>query len=118
MQLITQNKEKHGLENIHVINAKAPDGMDTLPVPTHAFIGGSSGNLKEIIETLKAKNPHIRIVINAISMETICEIKEIMSAYDVKNEDIVQLQVSRSKQIGHYHLMQAENPVWICSFEF
>ena len=37
---------------------------------------------------------------------------------DVKNEDIVQLQVSRSKQIGHYHLMQAENPVWICSFEF
>ena len=99
-------------------NAKAPDGMENLPVPTHAFIGGSSGNLKEIIEALKAKNPHIRIVINAISMETICEIKEILAAYDVKNEDIVQLQVSRSKQIGHYHLMQAENPVWICSFEF
>ena len=118
VQLITQNKKKHGLENIHVINAKAPDGMENLPVPTHAFIGGSSGNLKEIIEALKAKNPHIRIVINAISMETICEIKEILAAYDVKNEDIVQLQVSRSKQIGHYHLMQAENPVWICSFEF
>ena len=117
VQLITQNKEKHGLENIHVINAKAPDGMENLPVPTHAFMGGSSGNLKEIIEALKAKNPHIRIVINAISMETICEIKEILAAYDVKNEDIVQLQVSRSKQIGHYHLMQAENPVWICSFE-
>ena len=117
VQLITQNKKKHGLENIHVINAKAPDGMENLPVPTHAFIGGSGGNLKEIIEALKAKNPHIRIVINAISMETICEIKEILAAYDVKNEDIVQLQVSRSKQIGHYHLMQAENPVWICSFE-
>jgi precorrin-6Y C5,15-methyltransferase (decarboxylating) CbiT subunit len=118
VQLITQNKEKHGLENIHVINAKAPDGLDSLPMPTHAFIGGSGGNLKEIIEALKTKNPHIRIVINAISIETICEIKEILSAYDVKNEDIVQLQVSRSKQIGHYHLMQAENPVWICSFEF
>ena len=117
VQLITQNKKKHGLENIHVIKAKAPDGMENLPVPTHAFIGGSSGNLKEIIEALKAKNPHIRIVINAISMETICEIKEILAAYDVENEDIVQLQVSRSKQIGHYHLMQAENPVWICSFE-
>lgn len=118
VQLITQNKEKHGLENIHVIKAKAPDGMENLPVPTHAFIGGSSGNLKEIIKALKEKNPYIRIVINAISMETICEIKEILAAYDVKNEDIVQLQVSRSKQIGHYHLMQAENPVWICSFAF
>lgn len=40
--------------------------MDNLPVPTHAFIGGNGGNLKEIIEALKAKNPHIRIVINAI----------------------------------------------------
>ena len=118
IQLITQNKEKFGLDNIHVVGAKAPDGMDTIPTPTHAFIGGSGGNLKDIIESLKAKNPHIRIVINAISMETICEIKEILSTYDVKNEDIVQMQVSRSKQIGHYHLMQAENPVWICSFEF
>ena len=53
--LSRKNKEKHGLENIHVINAKAPDGMENLPVPTHAFIGGSSGNLKEIIEALKAK---------------------------------------------------------------
>lgn len=118
IQLITQNKEKFGLDNIHVVDAKAPDGIDTLPTPTHAFIGGSGGNLKDIIESLRAKNPHIRIVINAISIETICEIKEILSTYDVKNEDIVQMQVSRSKQIGHYHLMQAENPVWICSFEF
>ena len=118
IQLITQNKEKFGLDNIHVVGAKAPDGLDELPTPTHAFIGGSSGNLKDIIESLKAKNPHIRIVINAISMETICEIKEILSTYEVKNEDIVQMQVSRSKQIGHYHLMQAENPVWVCSFEF
>ena len=118
IQLIMQNKEKFGLDNIHVVGAKAPDGLDELPTPTHAFIGGSGGNLKDIIEILRAKNPHIRIVINAISIETICEIKEILSTYDVKNEDIVQMQVSRSKQIGHYHLMQAENPVWICSFEF
>lgn len=118
VQLITQNKEKFGLDNIYVISAKAPDGMDELPTPTHAFIGGSGGNLKDIIESLKAKNPHIRLVINAISMETICEIKEILSTYDIKNEDIVQMQTSRSKKIGNYHLMQAENPVWICSFEF
>lgn len=118
VQLIIRNKEKFALDNIHVISAKAPDGIDNLPTPTHAFIGGSGGNLKEIIEYLRIKNPHIRIVINAISIETICEIKEILSSCDINNADIVQMQISRSNQIGNYHLMQAENPIWICSFEF
>ena len=65
VQLIMQNKEKHGLENIHVINAKAPDGMDNLPVPTHAFIGGSGGNLKEIIEILCPDSYHAMMVMGA-----------------------------------------------------
>ena len=28
----------------------APEALEELPVPTHAFIGGSSGNMKEIVE--------------------------------------------------------------------
>jgi precorrin-6Y C5,15-methyltransferase (decarboxylating) len=60
----------------------------------------------------------MRVVINAVSLETICEIKEIVSLYPVEDEDIVQIQVSRSKTAGRYHLMQAENPVWICAFNF
>ncbi len=118
VNLITQNIAKFGLDNIHIVNTKAPEGMDKLPIPTHAFIGGSGGNLKDIIKSLKAKNPHVRIVINAISIETICEIKEVLSDCDTNNKDIIQIQVSRSKQIGNYHLMHSENPVWICSFDF
>ena len=36
----------------------------------------------------------------------------------IKEEDVVQLQVSRVKKAGNYHLMQSENPVWIFAFEF
>ena len=60
----------------------------------------------------------MRVVINAISMETICEIREILSMFSIQNEDVVQMQVSRAKHVGAYHLMQAENPVWICAFDF
>ena len=60
----------------------------------------------------------MRVVINAISLETICEIKEILSMYPIKNEDIVQMQVSRTRIVGNYHLMQSENLVWICAFNF
>ena len=118
VSLIEQNKELFGLENIQVIEAKAPEGLEELPKPTHAFIGGSSGNMKDILDTLYAKNSIMRVVINAISIETICEIKDALSQFPVEDEDIVQIQVSRAKQVGRYHLMQAENPIWICSFQF
>ena len=29
-----------------------------------------------------------------------------------------QVQVSRAKTVGGYHLMQGENPIYICSFDF
>ncbi|MGN0349306.1 MAG: precorrin-6A reductase [Roseburia sp.] len=118
VSLIEQNKAKFRLENITVIEAKAPEGLAKLPRATHAFIGGSGGNLREIVQTLYGINPKMRVVINAISMETICEIKEILSLNQIENEEIVQIQVSRAKKAGRYHLMQAENPVWICAFDF
>lgn len=118
VSLIWRNKEKFQLENVVVIESKAPEGLQNLPKPSHAFIGGSGGNLKEILQALYEMNPDMRVVINAISMETICEIKEILTLYPIKNKEIVQIQVSRAKEAGKYHLMQAENPVWICVFEF
>ena len=117
VSLIQKNKEKFALENINVVEMEAPEGLMNLPPATHAFIGGSGGKLKEILETLRQINHSMRIVINAVSMETICEIKEIASVYQVKEMEIVQLQVSRAKETGSYHLMQAENPVWICTFD-
>lgn len=118
VSLIWRNKEKFQLENITVIEAKAPEGLQHLPRATHAFIGGSGGNLKEILRTLYEINPNMRVVINAVCMETICEIKEILALYSIENKEIVQMQVSRAKEVGKYHFMQAENPVWICAFKF
>ena len=118
ISLIAGNKEKFELNNIEIVSGTAPDALDNLPVPTHAFIGGSGGKMKEILSALYQKNPHMRVVINAISMETICEMKEVLSTFSIQNADVVQMQVSRAKSVGAYHLMQAENPVWICAFDF
>lgn len=118
VSLIKQNKEKFKRHNLEVIKAKAPEGLEKLPTPTHAFIGGSSGNMKAILSALYDLNPRMRIVINAISMETICEIKEVLEYFSIKNEEVVQMQVNRAKKAGNYHLMQAENPVLICAFDF
>ena len=117
--LIEKNKKKFELQNVTVVESRAPEGLTELPMATHAFIGGSGGRLKEILVSLRQMNPDMRVVVNAVSMETICEMREILSMDDmIKEEEIVQLQVSRAKKAGNYHLMQSENPVWICAFDF
>ncbi len=116
--LIRQNKEKFKLENITETEDRAPEGLAGLPKATHAFIGGSGGSLKEILQALYEKNPSMRVVITAVTLETICQITEGLPLFPTKNQEMVQMQVSRSREAGSYHLMQAENPVWICAFDF
>ena len=118
VELLRKNRAYFHMDNIQIIEAPAPEGLEELPVPTHAFIGGSGGRLMDILWALYRKNPHMRIVINAISMETIAELKEVLDTFPVEEEEILQMQVSRVKKLGDYHLPQAENPVWICSFTF
>lgn len=118
VSLLAKNKEKFGLQNITVMETEAPEGLLALPAASHAFIGGSGGRLQEILETLRRINPGMRVVLNAVSMETICEIREMLEKYRIENAEIVQLQVSRAKKAGSHHLMFSENPVWVCAFSF
>ena len=116
--LMRKNQEKFQAHNMTIVEAYAPEGLAELPPATHAFLGGSGGKMQEILEVLYQKNPQMRVVINAVTLETICEIKEVLSHFEVTDESIVQMQVSRARKAGGYHLMQAENPVWICAFTF
>lgn len=77
----TENKQRFAADNLEIIKGEAPEALKELPVPTHAFIGGSSGNLKEIVALLLEKNRDVRIVINCITLETISEALEILKEY-------------------------------------
>jgi precorrin-6Y C5,15-methyltransferase (decarboxylating) len=116
--LIRRNAQKFRVHNLTVVQTHAPEGMDGLPKPTHAFIGGSDGRLKEILKMLREKNPQMRVVVTAVSLETVAELTEIASGKDVEESEIVCLQSSRARLAGRHHLMQAENPIYIVSFTF
>ncbi|MFR8426277.1 MAG: precorrin-6Y C5,15-methyltransferase (decarboxylating) subunit CbiT [Roseburia inulinivorans] len=116
--LIEKNCTKYGLANVKVICGEAPGALTGLPVPTHAFIGGSNGSLKEILTDLYRKNPRMRVVVTAITLETVGAVSSILNEFPVEQEEIIQMSVSRAKKAGRYHLMQAENPVFILSFYF
>ncbi len=114
--LIRENAGSLGLPNIEVVKGKAPDVLEGLENATHAFIGGSSGSMREILEILRRKSPGIRVVINAVSLETMAEVSSIIREGGVSNVTVEQISVSRSRELGNYHLMTAENPVMIAAF--
>ena len=115
LALLKENKQKFAVDNLEIIPGMAPQAMMELEVPTHAFIGGSSGNMDAIIKLLLEKNPEVRIVINCITLETVTEAMEAIRKFDLEDVDIVQLGVARSKSVGRYHMMMGENPIYIIS---
>ncbi len=117
-ELIRQNAQKIGCNNVHVVKALAPEGFENLPSPTHAFIGGSKGRLIPILESLRAKNPRMRVVVTAVSLETLAEIQSALKKFSVTDDEIIQLSVSRAEKAGSHSLLKAGNPVFICSFTF
>lgn len=117
VHLIRGNRNKFRTPNLTVIQGEAPEAFQGLPDPTHVFIGGSGGRLREIMRELCQRNKQVRIVLTAVTMETAARIPEILKSFPVENEEILQLQISRTEQAGQYHLMKAENPVMLCSFD-
>ncbi|AGI48218.1 precorrin-6x reductase [Thermoplasmatales archaeon BRNA1] len=114
--LIETNKKKFATPNVQVIRGLAPSALASLPAPTHVFIGGSSGNLDEIVMAVLEKNPNVRLVVNSVTLETISEVLRLPDKCAVEQLEVVCLNVATSRHLGHYNLMTAQNPVYIAVF--
>lgn len=114
-ELIEKNKHHLGVSNVMVVHGIAPDALRELPTPTHAFIGGSRGNLRDILTLVLDRNPRARIVLNTVTAETFAEAVETLKILPVHDLDIVQVSAARGRKLGGYHLMTALNPIFIIS---
>ncbi len=111
--IATENARNFGLHNYTLIENKAPLGMQYWPAPNAVFIGGSGGELAELIELCLAKlQANGCLVMNFVTLENLNTALEALKKSGAL-WDITQLQASRSQPILHMNRMQAENPVWI-----
>ena len=115
VELLEENRRKFALDNLTIVPGLAPEALRDLPAPTHVFIGGSSGNLLSIMRTALEKNPEVRFVINAIALETVAEALEALKVLPVTDSDIVTAMIGEAKEIGRYHMMMGQNPVYVIS---
>lgn len=114
IELIYKNIEKFSCRNIEVIEGTFPDdfNIQDFDMPTHVFIGGSDGRIKQIIDQLRELNPNIKIVISSVTLETIAALTEYIRERELPVETAF-VSVSKTKTLGNYHMLQGANPVAI-----
>ena len=111
--LIHKNKYLFGIENLEVIAGEALENIKNMPAPDCVFVGGSGGDLCEMLDIIYAKNSDCRVVINAITIETLAEVADYYKKHQDYSLEIVNVCVARSRKLGSYNLMMAQNPVYV-----
>ena len=111
-ELTTKNSMKFGCDNIQIIHGSFPDISEDTGVPDRVFIGGTSGKMKEIFDSIYQKNPDALIVLTAVSLETV---EQAMRCFDAFNAEctVSQISVTRTKKVGSHTMLDALNPVFI-----
>ena len=115
LALLEKNRESFSASNMQIIPGLAPEACRALPAPTHAFLGGTSGSVRDILALLLEKNPHVRIVATAVTLESVSALSSCMADFEIA--ECVSVQVSKASPLGQYHLMQAQNPVYIFTLQ-
>lgn len=113
LELLRLNKERFHCENMEIIAGEASEKIAETPVPDCVFIGGSSGNMKKMLDSLYSRNPECRVVINVIALETLCSVVEYYKEKPDYNLDVVNISSAYNKKLGRYNLMMAQNPIYI-----
>lgn len=114
VHLTQQNAYKFGCDNITVVNGSCPDILHDYPAPDAVFIGGAGGMLDGILEEIAAKKTGIKVVLTAVSLETLSQATALFSRYS-DDFDVVQIAVTRTKKVGTHTMFDAQNPVFLIS---
>ena len=111
--LINKNSRRFKVANVTSINGKAPDVLANLPAPNRIFIGGSGGNIVDILNLCSQK-----LAINGSIVMAFATVEyQLMVINWLSNNNwqykLLQLQISRSTPINHLTRFTPLNPVTI-----
>ena len=112
-QFIKENLQKFNTRNVVLIEGGAPDCLEELPDPDCVFIGGSGGNLWDILDIVDQRLAvGGRIVLNASTLDTLTAANEYFgnAGYQV---EVVTVNIARTRPHSNYKIFEAYDPVYI-----
>ncbi|HIO91399.1 MAG TPA: precorrin-6y C5,15-methyltransferase (decarboxylating) subunit CbiE [Leucothrix mucor] len=111
---LEKNKQKFGVNNLHIIMDKAPECLVDLPKPNTIFIGGTAGKLVKIMdfcwEVLASGG---RLVINCVTENCKAELQQWLMKQEINDETVewTEIAVSKGGQLAGQLLMRPRLPV-------
>ncbi|MBD2576650.1 precorrin-6y C5,15-methyltransferase (decarboxylating) subunit CbiE [Oscillatoria sp. FACHB-1406] len=109
--LIEQNRDRFAVPNLFPVRGQAPDILASLPAPDRVFIGGSSGNLRAILEVCRVQLAPDGVLVAAFAtVEHLSTCLEVLraSAWQFR---LLQLNFARSHSVAQLTRFSPLNPV-------
>jgi precorrin-6Y C5,15-methyltransferase (decarboxylating) len=99
--------------DLTLVHGKAPQGLEDWPDPDAVFIGGSGGEMGELLRILSERlRKGGRVVLNAATIETLYEATTTFKKLGMQTR-VTLLQTSRSKPILDMTRFEGLNPIYI-----
>ena len=110
------NRERFGVgSNLHIVPGHAPEALTALPDPHAAFIGGSSGRLRELLDTVWARlPPGGRLVASSVTEDSRVELHAFAGD---RAAEWTELSIARSEQLAGQRVMRPYLPVLLMNLE-
>lgn len=118
VELLRENVKKFSADNVSIINAEATIALKNFSKIDVAIIGGSGGNLENILDALEKKiKIGGRIVANFIAVQNLTTCLDWLHRHKNFFYDAIHVQINHLKPVGRYDMAQANNPIYIVTAE-
>ena len=113
VEVLRDNLGRMNSRRVIVVEGEAPECLDGLPDPDRVFMGGTGGNLTEVLEVVDARLcPGGRVVINAVALDTVMAVRDFFERIGHPLE-ITAVNIARTNPASDYGIFEAMNPVYI-----
>ncbi|TKB50056.1 precorrin-6y C5,15-methyltransferase (decarboxylating) subunit CbiE [Ferrimonas aestuarii] len=115
--MIEANAIAHKVDNLRLIQAKAPEGLEQLANPDAIFCGGSRGQMPELLPLMWQRlNEGGRLVVSAVTLDTLAELHQLSQQLNLTPR-ILLLSAASERRIGSYTGYQGDNPIHLFIFD-
>ncbi len=113
IEFIKENLNRFNARHVTLVEGEAPECLEDLPDPDRVFIGGSGGNLWEILDAVDGRLAiGGRIVLNAVTLDTLTAATEFFENAGYQLE-VTTINIARTRPLTDYKMFEAYNPVYV-----